>query len=86
MNTLEGNPVQLGREVRGRKDRDRRSEVGGRGSEITPVEFPWGNPIQLGKEVGSHPGEISCAVTSSISLGKEIRDLRFRHTRDIILG
>ncbi len=30
LNTLEGNPVQLGREVGGRKDRDQRSEVGGR--------------------------------------------------------
>ena len=61
--------------------RDRGSE--GRESEFTPVEFPWGNPIQLGREVGSqkledggHPGEISCAVTSSISLGKEVRDQR----------
>jgi len=25
---------------------------GSKGSEVTPVEFPWGNPIQLGKEVG----------------------------------
>ena len=24
---------------------------GSKGSEVTPVEFPWGNPIQLGKEV-----------------------------------
>ena len=38
-----------------------------------PSEFN-GVKMQLGKEVGGHPGEISCAVTSSISLGKEIRD------------
>ena len=26
------------------------------GSEVTPVEFPWGSPIQLGKEVGGRKG------------------------------
>ncbi len=30
---------------------------GSKGSEVTPVEFPWGNPIQLGKEVGDRMSE-----------------------------
>ena len=37
-----------------------------------------------GTEVGGHPGEMRCAVTSSISLGKDVGDLRIRHTWDII--
>jgi len=52
---------------------------------LTDTGRRWGgDSVSVRDKVEGHPSVIRSAVNSSISRGKEVGDLRFRHTWDII--